>query len=202
MVDATHGAEQKIPDRRRWYSVLYVQVLLAIVFGAIVGYAAPDTGKALKPLGDAFIQLIKMMIAPVIFCTVVHGIASMGDLHKVGRVGVKTLGYFEVVSTIALAIGLFVGEIIRPGARLQHRSRDARHQGGRGLRHPGAQQEGIVSHLLAIIPNSYFDALARGDLLQVLLVSILTGFAIARMGDAAARRSSLRSTLPHACSSG
>ena len=115
MVDIAQAAEQKISDRPRWYSVLYVQVLLAIVLGAIVGYAAPDTGKALKPLGDAFIQLIKMMIAPVIFCTVVHGIASMGDLHKVGRVGIKTLIYFEVVSTIALVIGLLVGEIIRPG---------------------------------------------------------------------------------------
>ena len=182
MVDIAQAAEQTISDRPRWYSVLYVQVLLAIVLGAIVGYAAPDTGKALKPLGDAFIQLIKMMIAPVIFCTVVHGIASMGDLHKVGRVGIKTLGYFEVVSTIALVIGLLVGEIIRPGAGfdIDPATLDIKAVEGYVAR---AAQEGIVSHLLAIIPDSYFNALARGDLLQVLLVSVLTGFAIARMGE-------------------
>src|ERR1700716_1724109 len=92
-----------------WYKILYVQVLVAI------GYFYPDLGKELKPLGDGFIALIKMMIAPVIFCTVVHGIASMGDLKKLGRVGVKTLVYFEVVSTLALVIGLIVGEVVQPG---------------------------------------------------------------------------------------
>src|ERR1700688_36617 len=99
--------------RRPWYTVLYLQVIIAILIGVLVGHYFPKTGVALKPLGDGFIQLIKMMIAPVIFCTVVHGIASMSDLKKVGRVGVKTLLYFEAVSTLALVIGLLVGEIVR-----------------------------------------------------------------------------------------
>src|SRR6266853_6428400 len=102
--------------RRLWYAILYVQVLIAIGLGIAVGYYFPDAGKAMKPLGDGFIALIKMMIAPVIFCTVVHGIASMSDLKKVGRVGLKALLYFKVVSTVALAIGLLVGEIVQPGS--------------------------------------------------------------------------------------
>src|SRR5436309_11812418 len=102
--------------RRPWYSVLYIQVLIAIALGIALGHFYPQTGAALKPLGDGFIQLIRMMIAPVIFCTVVHGIASMSDLTKVGRVGLKALVYFEIVSTAALAIGLIVGELAHPGS--------------------------------------------------------------------------------------
>src|SRR6516165_3704059 len=101
---------------RPWYTVLYIQVIIVILIGIAVAYFFPETGVQLKPLGDGFIQLIKMMIAPVIFCTVVHGIASMSDLKKIGRVGLKTLVYFEVVSTVALAIGLLVGELLHPGA--------------------------------------------------------------------------------------
>jgi aerobic C4-dicarboxylate transport protein len=100
---------------RPWYTVLYIQVLIAIAIGIFIGHFWPDLGKALKPLGDGFIALIKMMIGPVIFCTVVHGIGSMRDLRKVGRVGIKTLFYFEAVSTLALAIGLIVGELLQPG---------------------------------------------------------------------------------------
>src|SRR5258708_29815304 len=98
-----------------WYAILYVQVLIAIALGILIGYVHPDLGKELKPLGDGFIALIKMMIAPVIFCTVVHGISSMGDLKRVGRVGLKALIYFEAVSTVALAVGLLVGEGLQPG---------------------------------------------------------------------------------------
>jgi len=98
---------------RPWYRVLYIQVLIAIALGIVIGHFFPKTGVALKPLGDGFIALIKMMIAPIIFCTVVHGIGSMSDLKKVGRVGVKTLFYFEAVSTLALAIGLLIGEILK-----------------------------------------------------------------------------------------
>src|SRR4249919_1497359 len=164
-----------------WYKILYVQVLIAIALGILVGYFYPSLGKDLKPLGDGFIALIKMMIAPIIFCTVVHGISSMGDLKRVGRVGLKALIYFETVSTVALAIGLLVGEVLRPGRgfNIDPASIDAKsvetyvHQ---------AKEQGIVAHLLAIIPDSFFGALARGDLLQVLLVSILSGFAIARLG--------------------
>src|SRR5438552_17662226 len=101
--------------RRPWYRVLYIQVLIAIAIGVFLGHFYPKAGTAMKPFGDGFIQLIRMMIAPVIFCTVVHGIASMSDLKKVGRVGIKTLVSFEVVSTLALVIGLLVGESVRPG---------------------------------------------------------------------------------------
>jgi aerobic C4-dicarboxylate transport protein len=164
-----------------WYSILYVQVLIAIALGILVGHLYPDLGKALKPLGDGFIALIKMMIAPVIFCTVVHGIGSMRDLGKVGRIGVKTLFYFEAVSTLALAIGLLVGEIIQPGKgfNIDPSTLDPKLVAGYVTK---AKEEGIVAHLMAIIPDSFFGALARGDLLQVLLVSILTGFAITRLG--------------------
>src|SRR5437879_360446 len=102
--------------RRPWYTILYIQVLIAIAAGVVLGHFFPDAGKAMKPLGDGFIALIRMMIAPLIFCTVVHGIASMSDLKKVGRIGVKTLLYFEVVSTFALALGLLVGELVHPGS--------------------------------------------------------------------------------------
>lgn len=167
---------------RPWYRVLYIQVLIAIVLGIAVGYFYPRTGAALKPLGDGFIQLIKMMIAPVIFCTVVHGIASMGDLKSVGRVGLKALIYFEVVSTLALAIGLLVGEVVQPGAgfNIDPATLDPKAVASYVTR---AKDESIVQHLLAIIPNSFFDAFAKGDLLQVLLIAILSGFAIARMGE-------------------
>jgi aerobic C4-dicarboxylate transport protein len=167
--------------RRPWYTVLYVQVLIAIAIGIAIGHFFPKTGTALKPLGDGFISLIKMMIAPVIFCTVVHGIASMRDLGKVGRVGLKALVYFEVVSTLALAIGLMVGELVRPGSgfNIDPASLDPKAITGYVAR---AKEEGIVAHLLAIIPNTFVDAFAKGDLLQVLLIAILTGFAVSRMG--------------------
>ena len=113
----TQVAIQPAIHRRHqpWYKILYIQVLIAIALGVLIGYFYPDLGKALKPLGDGFIALIKMMIAPVIFCTVVHGISSMGDLKRVGRVGLKSLIYFETVSTVALAVGLLVGRILQPG---------------------------------------------------------------------------------------
>ncbi|HTP63283.1 MAG TPA: dicarboxylate/amino acid:cation symporter [Burkholderiales bacterium] len=166
---------------RPWYTILYVQVLLAIALGIAVGHFFPHTGASLKPLGDGFIQLIKMMIAPVIFCTVVHGIASMTDLAKVGRVGIKALVYFELVSTVALAIGLAVGELVRPGEgfNIDPAALDPRAVSGFVTR---AKEDNVVSHLLAIIPNTFIDAFAKGDLLQVLLVAILTGFAVSGMG--------------------
>jgi len=173
------------PKERRqpWYTVLYIQVLIAITLGILVGYFYPDLGKALKPLGDGFIALIKMMIAPVIFCTVVHGISSMGDLKRVGRVGIKALIYFEVISTLALAIGLLVGRTLQPGAGfdIDPSTIDPKSVATYVTQ---AKEQGIVAHLMAIIPDSYFGALARGDLLQVLLISILSGFAIAFLGKA------------------
>jgi aerobic C4-dicarboxylate transport protein len=171
---------------RQWYKVLYVQVIFAIIVGVIVGYFFPRTGAALKPLGDGFIALIKMMIAPLIFCTVVHGIGSMGDLKKVGRIGLKTLIYFEIVSTVALAIGLLVAEIVQPGKDFNinpatlDSSAVARYV-------TSAKEESIVGHLLNIIPTSFLDPFANGDILQVLLVAILTGFALSKMGDLGVR---------------
>src|SRR5215467_3836883 len=166
---------------RPWYSVLYIQVLIAIALGVAVGHFFPNTGKELKPLGDGFIALIKMMIAPVIFCTVVHGIGSMSDLKKIGRVGVKTLVYFEVVSSLALVIGLAVGELLQPGAgfNIDPASLDPKAVANYVTK---AKEEGIVAHLLAIIPDTFMGAFAKGDLLQILLISILSGFAITRLG--------------------
>ena len=168
--------------RRPWYTILYVQVLLAIAAGILIGHYFSDLGVALKPLGDGFISLIKMMIGPVIFCTVVHGIGSMRDLKKVGRVGVKTLFYFEAVSTVALAIGLLVGELLQPGKGFNIDPATLDPGVVEGYVHR-AKQEGIVAHLLGIIPDTFLGAFANGDLLQVLLISILTGFAISRLGD-------------------
>jgi aerobic C4-dicarboxylate transport protein len=182
-MDAATIARVPAPAASRpWYAILYVQVLIAIVAGVALGYFYPDAAKAMKPLGDGFIALIRMMIAPVIFCTVVHGIASMGDLGKVGRIGLKTLLYFEVVSTFALALGLLVGEVVHPGTgfNVDPSALDPKAVASYVTR---AKEDSIVAHLLAIIPDSFFSALARGDLLQVLLVAILSGFAISTMGE-------------------
>ena len=171
--------------RQPWYKVLYIQVLIAIVLGVVLGYAAPETAKSMKWLGDAFIALIKMMIAPVIFCTIVHGIASMGDLKKVGRVGLRALFYFEVVSTFALLIGIVVGEVVRPGAGF---GADVKTLDPAAVATyaRAAANDSAVAHVLALIPRSFFDAFAGGDLLQVLLISILTGVVIAGLGEKAA----------------
>jgi aerobic C4-dicarboxylate transport protein len=168
--------------KRPWHTILYVQVLLAIAAGVLIGHYFPNAGVALKPLGDGFISLIKMMIGPVIFCTVVHGIGSMRDLKKIGRVGVKTLFYFEAVSTVALGIGLLVGEVLQPGRGFNIDPATLDPNAVAGYVHR-AKEEGFVAHLLAIIPETFIGAFAKGDLLQILLVSILTGFAISRLGD-------------------
>jgi aerobic C4-dicarboxylate transport protein len=179
----TTAAIRPASHRQPWYKILYLQVLIAIALGVLIGYFYPDLGKQLKPLGDGFIALIKMMIAPVIFCTVVHGISSMGDLKRVGRVGLKALIYFEAVSTVALAVGLIVGEVLQPGHgfNIDPATIDPKSVASYVSK---AKEEGIVAHLLGIIPDSYFGALARGDLLQVLLISILSGFAVAFLGKA------------------
>jgi aerobic C4-dicarboxylate transport protein len=170
------------PAHGPWYTILYIQVLIAIALGILLGHFFPKIAVPMKPLGDGFIALIKMMIAPIIFCTVVHGIASMSDLKKIGRIGLKTLVYFEVVSTLALAIGIIVGEVLRPGAgfNIDPSTLDPKLVAGYTAR---AKEDSLVGHFLAIIPqDSYFGALARGDLLQILLISILTGFAVSQMG--------------------
>ncbi|MFI5095409.1 MAG: C4-dicarboxylate transporter DctA [Candidatus Acidiferrum sp.] len=173
-------------QRKPWYAVLYVQVLIAILVGVLIGHFFPKTGIALKPLGDGFVALIRMMIAPVIFCVVVQGIASMSDLKKVGTVGIKTLIYFEAVSTLALIMGIVVAVILHPGAGLNIDPatldpKAAAMYVGR------AKETGIIPFLLRFIPHTFVDALAGGEVPQVLLISILTGFAIARMGETGVR---------------
>jgi aerobic C4-dicarboxylate transport protein len=176
------GKAQTVRKSRPWYTILYLQVLIAVVIGSLIGRFFPKTGMALKPLGDAFVSLIRMMIAPVIFCVIVQGIASMSDLKKVGKVGVKTLIYFEVVSTLALMIGIVVALLIHPGAGLNIDPatldpKAAAVYVGR------AKETGFIPFLLGFIPRTFVGALAEGEVPQVLLISILTGFAIARMGE-------------------
>jgi len=170
--------------RPPWYRVLYIQVLIAILLGVVLGHLAPETAKSVKWLGDAFIALIKMMIAPIIFCTIVHGISAMGDLKKVGRVGLKALIYFEVISTLALLMGVVVGEVIQPGAGFgaDPKTLDSAAVSSYAS---AAAKESTVAHILTIIPKNYFDALAGGDLLQTLLISILTGVVVAGFGERA-----------------
>jgi aerobic C4-dicarboxylate transport protein len=170
-------------QRRPWYSVLYVQVLIAIVLGIFIGLFFPKTGIALKPLGDGFVALIRMMIAPIVFCVVVEGIASMGSLKQVGRVGLKALVYFEVVSTLALVMGILVAYALHPGRgfNINPATLDAHIVSNYVSRAKGV---GIVPLLLGIIPSTIFDAFVKGDVLEVLFIAILFGFAIMRMGSA------------------
>lgn len=167
------------------YRLLYVQVLSAIVIGILLGHYYPETAVAMKPLGDGFIKLIKMIIAPIIFCTVVSGIAGMRELDKVGRVGIKALLYFEVVSTLALMIGLLVVHIVEPGVGMNV---DASHLDNQAISVYAAEasNQSTVDFLLHIIPVSAVDAFAKGDMLQVLLVSLLFGFSLAAMKETGA----------------
>ena len=164
---------------------LYLWVLLAIIAGGSIGHFFPDTGVALKPLGDAFISLIKMLIGPIIFLTVVMGIAGVADVRKVGRVGVKSILYFEVVSTFALVIGLVIVNLLKPGAgfNVDPATLDA---AAVAKYTAAAQEQTTVGFLLHIIPKTFADAFTGGgDLLQVLLVALMFGFAMSAVGDAA-----------------
>jgi aerobic C4-dicarboxylate transport protein len=182
------------PARQPWYRILYLQVLIAVALGILLGHFFPDFGKSLKPLGDGFIKLVKMMIAPIIFCTVVHGVASMSDLRKLGRVGIKTLIYFEIVSTFALIIGLIVVNAWKPGSGFNIDPATLDSSIGQAYAQK-AHSLDAVSFFLNIIPNTLFDAFVTGDLLQVLLVSGLTAFAITFMGD---RREPVLRVIDHA----
>ena len=169
------------PYKKPFYTGLSFQVLVGVFIAIILGYVSPATAIAMKPLGDAFIRLITMIITLVIFCTLVTGIAGMEDMKKVGRVGGKALLYFEVVSTIALLIGLVVGNVVRPGsgfnidpAKLD--SRAVAEYAGQ------AKAQGVTEFLIHIIPNTIVDAFSKGDILQVLLVSVLFGFALSLAG--------------------
>jgi aerobic C4-dicarboxylate transport protein len=178
-------AEQDLPPvhrARHWYTHLYVQVLAAILAGVLLGQFAPATGEALKPLGDAFIKLVKLVIAPVIFLTISTGIAGMRDLGAVGRVAAKALAYFLLLSTFALIVGLVVANVVRPGAGLNidpasldpAKVADYAHQ---------AHETTIAGFLLAMIPETLLSALTQGNILQVLVVAILFGIALATAGQ-------------------
>lgn len=161
---------------------LYFWVLIATIFGGFLGYVYPALGTQLKPLGDGFIALVKMLIAPVIFCTVVLGIAGSGDVKKVGRVGGKALLYFEVVSTLALGVGLLVVHLIRPGEGFNASPQSMDNTAVAAYAKSAAEQS-TVEFLLHIIPKTFFDAFTNaGNLLQVLLLAILFGYAIVRLG--------------------
>jgi aerobic C4-dicarboxylate transport protein len=168
--------------KKPWYKVLYIQVLTAIVLGVIVGWLWPElaTNDWIKALGDGFIKLIKMVIAPIIFCTVVAGIAHIQDAKKVGRIGVKALVYFEVVSTFALIIGLFVGNVVRPGAGFGSAAASAQAVETFAKQ---AQAQKTVDFFLHIIPDTVVGAFASGEILQVLLFSILFGFSLMGLGE-------------------
>ncbi|MGA2996549.1 dicarboxylate/amino acid:cation symporter [Bradyrhizobium sp.] len=165
-----------------WYKVLYIQVLIAIVLGALVGWRFQDfaTSDWVKALGDGFIKLIKMVIAPIIFCTVVSGISHIQDAKKVGRIGIKALVYFEVVSTFALVIGLLVGNIVRPGTGFGGAMANA-DKVATYAKQAGEQKS--VDFFLHIIPDTVVGAFATGEILQVLLFAILFGFSLMALGE-------------------
>jgi aerobic C4-dicarboxylate transport protein len=173
---------QPAPERTAWYRILYVQVLIAVAIGIAIGYFWPGVGQSLKPLGDAFIKLVKMIIAPIIFCTVVHGIASMADLKKLGRIGGKSLLYFEVISTFALIIGLVVVNFLRPGAGFNVDPQTLDPKIGQTYA-AQAHSQTTTDFFLNIIPSSFFEAFVKGELLPVLFVALLTAFAINALGS-------------------
>jgi len=169
------------PARKPLYQSLYLQVITAIVIGVLLGHFFPSTGEAMKPLGDGFIKLIKMMIAPIIFCTVVVGIAGMEDMKKVGKTGGLALLYFEVVSSIALVVGLVVINLVQPGAGMNIDASTLDTKGIAAYTGPG-KMGSTTDFLMGVIPSTVVDAFAKGEILQVLLFAVLFGFALHKFG--------------------
>lgn len=190
---STRQGSPKLP----FYRVLWVQVLLAMVAAVALGYLRPERAVAMKPLGDAFIRLITMIITLIIFCTIVSGIAGMGNLKKVGRVGGMALLYFEVVSTLALLIGLLVGNVVHPGGgfNVNVATLDAKSVSDYAGQ---ARAQTVPDFLMRIIPTTVFDAFAKGDILQVVLIAILFGFALVAVGPRAKPLVDLVDALTHA----
>src|SRR5215203_2090985 len=164
------------------YRNLYAQVLVAIALGVVVGVVWPERGAAMRPLGDGFIKLIRMLIAPIIFTTIAVGIAHMGEMKDVGRIGLRAFIYFEVVSTLALVIGLVVVNVLQPGVGIHVTATPADVAAAAGYGAQAAQAHDTVAFLLNIIPATMVDAFARGDILQVLLVATLLGIALLGLG--------------------
>src|SRR5713101_3327459 len=193
------GTAMAAPNARKkpFYRTLWGQVLIAMALAIAFGYFDPDNAKAMKPLGDGFIRLITMIITLVVFCTVVTGIAGMEDMKKVGRVGGKALLYFEAVSTLALFIGLVVGNVVHTGAgfNASAASLDAKAVAG----YAGAPKaQSVTEFLIHIIPTTAVDAFAKGDILQVLLVAVLFGFALSAGGQRSKPLLELIDGLTHA----
>ncbi len=182
--------------RSGWWKNLYVQVLIAIVAGILLGHFRPELGAEMKPLGDGFIKLVKMIIAPVIFLTIVVGIAKMGDLRHVGKIGLKALIYFEVLTTLALIVGLIVANTLQPGAGMgiDPAQLDA---GAVAQYRKSADEQGVMPFLLNIIPHDFLAAFTEGQLLQVLLVALLAGVALTRIGDSGRRLLDVAEDLSH-----
>ncbi|WP_248746981.1 MULTISPECIES: dicarboxylate/amino acid:cation symporter [unclassified Pseudomonas] len=170
---------------RKLLGTLYIQVVIAIVLGVLIGNHWPQTGIDLKPLGDGFIKLIKMIIGPIIFCTVVSGITSMHDVKQVGRVGGKALLYFEIVSTFALAIGLVAAHALHPGSGFNVDVKTLDTSAIANFVGQAQHGEGITGFLLHVIPTTFFDAFSQGEILPVLFVSILFGLALVMVGEKA-----------------
>ena len=164
---------------------LYVQVIIAIIIGVLLGVLYPDFAIGLKPISDAFIKLIKMMIVPIIFCTIVTGIAGMEDMKTAGRVGIKALVYFEVVTTISLILGLVIINLVKPGADMHVNPATLDSSGVQSYIKQGQEPGGIVNFLLHIIPDNLVSALAEGNIIQVLFFAILFGIGLSQIGNKA-----------------
>ena len=170
-------------SKSRWYSQLYVQVLIGIVIGALIGYLEPQFGAKLQPFADGFIKLIKMLLAPIIFGTVVVGIAKMGSIKEVGRIGMKALIYFEILSTIALVLGLIVVNVVKPGVGMNINSETLDGSAVTKYSQAASEQGGMVEFFLNIIPQTFVGAFSQGVMLQVILLSVLMGVALVQMGE-------------------
>ena len=170
-------------SKSRWYSQLYVQVLIGIVIGAAIGHFEPQFGAKLQPFADGFIKLIKMLLAPIIFGTVVVGIAKMGSIKEVGRIGVKALLYFEILSTIALVIGLVVVNLVKPGVGMNINANTLDASAIAKYSQAASEQGGTIEFFLNIIPSTFIGAFSNGVMLQVILISVLMGVALVQMGE-------------------
>ncbi|BBB62408.1 C4-dicarboxylate transport protein 2 [Undibacterium sp. KW1] len=175
-------AKPAIIRRKPWWRQLYIQVLIAVVLGILLGHYAPSTATSMKPLGDNFLKLVKLMVAPLIFCTVVHGIASMGDIKAVGRLGLKALVYFEVMTTLALIIGLLMVNLFHPGSDMHIDPATLDVKAIAGFTQT-AHDQTVVGFLSHIIPKTVFGAFTDGDILQVLFISIVFAFGLQALGE-------------------
>ena len=186
MADQSTSTEPTSPPdrarRRDRTHFLYLAVIGAALAGIVVGLAAPEVGKSLAPLGTGFVKLIKMMISPIIFCTIVLGVGSVRQAAKVGKVGVLALAYFIAMSTVALAIGLVVGNVVKPGQTLHLTEQLA----GAGAKAAGTAHTTTTDFLTGIIPDTLFSSLVSGQVMQTLLVALLVGFAVQALGSAGA----------------